>query len=510
MTLTFHLTVIFLCIGCILSGGKASEGMPPIPEDNRSDGISHQPVEQSESLSDQLDDARIAVAIKHQLARIGGKIFSSIDVLVKKGIATLTGTADNLWTRELAKDVSQTIRGVRGVIDRLSVGPVGPLDDAALENYLHVLFFKDPVVELKDLRLTVKGGRVTLEGEVQSWQEKEMAINTVKMVRGIREVRDALKVQFITGRPDAEIQQEISRRLAFDAFVEHPQSVKVQVQQGKVVLSGAVQSVYEKTRIAELGWVKGVREVEATGVEVVEIHQNSMIRGQRPMPADSEIAEAIRHVLGYDPRVSSFTIQVSVEKGRVTLQGTVPFLSIKQEAEQDVLNTLGVRSVNNQLAVKGDSSLPDKHIRSRILTVFSYDPVLEKFSLAASVRDGTVLLTGTVDSLYERNHAEKVIAMIRGVQSVQNHIEFSTREEQKTDWEIQLDIENQVWWSPFLSEQDIVAMVENGEVTLTGSVEHAHQRLIAEQQAFEAGASVVRNQLRVGRSQNHRANGSRG
>ncbi|MFZ1747485.1 MAG: BON domain-containing protein, partial [Nitrospirales bacterium] len=80
-----------------------------------------------------------------------------------------------------------------------------------------------------------------------------------------------------------------------------------------------------------------------------------------------------------------------------------------------------------------------------------------------------------------------------------NHISFSNPEIEKTDWEIQLDFENQVWWSPFLSSQDIVATVEDGKATLSGSVQHMHQRLMAEQQAFEAGASIVINQLRVGK-----------
>jgi hypothetical protein len=45
--------------------------------------------------------------------------------------------------------------------------------------------------------------------------------------------------------------------------------------------------------------------------------------------------------------------------------------------------------------------------------------------------------------------------------------------------------------------QDIVATVQGGKATLKGFVDHAPQRTIAEQQAFEAGASVVDNRLQV-------------
>lgn len=301
MTLPIHFFFIIpVIVWFTLSVGIASERLENIPGD---DLLERNP--------EQIDDVRIAVAIKHQLARIGGNAFSSIEVSVKHGVATLKGTADSLWIQQRAKELSQVIRGVRGVIDRISVGPVGSTTDAALKKYLEATFFDDPVVELKDIHLEVKRGRVTLEGRVQSWQEKQT------------------------------------------------------------------------------------------------------------------------------------------------------------------------------------------------LALFSRHSVLEKFSLDVSVRNGTVVLAGTVNSIYERNLAENVASKIRGVDSIQNHIVFSTKEEEKTDWEIQLDIENQIWWSAFLSEQDIVATVQDGKATLAGSVEYDHQRLIAEQQAFEAGASVVMNRLRVGKSRNY-------
>jgi osmotically-inducible protein OsmY len=492
MALPIHFVFIIPLVACLVLSAEiasASALLEHIPDDDL-----------PELNREHIDDARIMVAIKHQLARVGGKAFSSIEVSVQDGVATLRGTADSLWIQQRARELSQVIRGVRGVIDRMTVGPVESTTDAALKKYLEATFFDDPVVELKDIHLDVKRGRVTLEGRVKSWQEKHTAVNVAKMVKGVREVRDALVVQFVNGRSDSDIRKEVARRFDFDVWVERPTLLQVHVLKGKVSLRGQVGSLYEKIRAADLAWVEGVREVEASGIEVVRMSRDPMVRDHRPMPTDQEIAEAIRMVLGYDPRVSPFKIHVAVSNGSVTLQGQVPFLSIKREAEQDVKNTVGVLSVHNQLTVQGDSSLTDQIIRTRIQAIFSRHSVLEKFSLHVSVRKGTVLLVGTVNSMYERNLAENVASKLRGVESIQNHIVFSNKEEDKTDWEIQLDIENQIWWSTFLSEQDIVAIVQGGKATLTGSVEYDHQRLIAEQQAFEAGASVVMNRLRVGQS----------
>jgi osmotically-inducible protein OsmY len=281
--------------------------------------------------------------------------------------------------------------------------------------------------------------------------------------------------------------------------VSRPSFLKVDVREGHVILKGPVGSAYEKHRVTELAWIEGVRDVDAGGVAVEWKSLDPMVRTHRPNPSDQEIAEAIRNVLASDRQVSRTPIHVAVENGMVTLKGQVPFLSIKRQAEQDVNNTLGVRSVENLIEVRSETSLSDADLRAQIIAALSRDPVLKKFGLEVSVRKRTALLTGTVESVYERNLAENVSSRVPGLNGLLNQIVFSTPEIPKTDWEIQLDIDNQVWWSPFLSGQDIVATVEDGKATLTGSVEHLHQRLIAEQQAFEAGASAVINHLRVGK-----------
>lgn len=449
---------------------------------------------------EEVNDTRIAVAVKNRFSRVDRKAFSSIEVTVKNGVVTLIGTADSLWTQQRATELPQTIRGVLGVIDRLSVGPVGTIDDSILKKHLAYLFNENPVVERDDIHLDVQKGVVTLKGRVHSRQEKQTALNLAKMVKGIGEVRDLLSVEGVRDRPDSVLKEEITHRLAFDVWVVRPSLLKVKVKEGHAILTGQVGSAYEKSRVAELAWVESVQDVDVSGITVKWVSPDPMMRTQRPTFSDQDVSNAIQGVLAYDRRVAPFGIHVSVNNGTVTLEGNVPFLSIRREAEQNANNTVGVQSVNNLITVQSNATPKDADIQGRLLVTFSRDPVLEHFTLEALVKKGAVLLTGTVNSIYERNHAENVAARTQGVKSLTNHISFSTSEIKKSDWEIQLDFENQVWWSPFLSSQDIVARVEDGKATLSGSVQHIHQRLIAEQQAFEAGASIVINRLRVGQS----------
>ncbi|GJL56869.1 MAG: hypothetical protein NPIRA02_40010 [Nitrospirales bacterium] len=488
--------VAAVCVS--ISSGLASERLNDTRMEIPDASLDSRPTVREGERPATVDDARIAVAIKKKFSRVSRRLFSSIEVSVKEGVATLKGTAESLWAQERAGELAQVIRGVRGVIDRISVGPVGKAQDSTIQEQLEHQFMEDPVVDLKDLDISVKRGVVTLKGQMHSWQEKQSALNVAKMVNGVQAVRDTLTVHLVEGRDDVVIRKEIVRRYAFDVWVERPELVTVHVQNGVVTLRGRVRSVYEQRRVAELARVAGVRDVHVEGVEVVEgVYDDPMIRSHRPTPTDEELTEAIQRVLAYDPRLSLFDIRTAVNQGVVTLRGTVPFLSIKREAEEDVQHTVGVRAVNNHLTVQTTSSLSDQSIRARIQTAFKHDPVLARFPLSVAVRKGTVLLTGTVDSIYERHRAENVSSRIRGVHALQNHIEFATPEEDKTDGDIQLDVENQVWWNPYLSEQDIVATVQDGTAILSGTVEHAPQRIIAEQQAFEAGASAVENRLQV-------------
>ncbi|MFZ1744381.1 MAG: BON domain-containing protein [Nitrospirales bacterium] len=487
MPLLVYAAIMALVFGLLAGLGLAAEDVENTPEVTGKEVV-------------EVHDIGIAVAIKNRLSRVDRKSFSSIEVSVKDGIVTLTGTADSLWTQQRATELPQVIRGVRGVIDRISVGPLGTTNDSALKKHLESLFLEDPVVERDDIHVDVVKGVVTLKGRVHSRQEKQTALNLAKMVKGLRQVRDLLNVDGVRDRTDLILKEEITHRLAFDVWVVNPSLLNIQVKKGCAILKGQVGSVYEKGRIAALAWVEGVRDVDVSGITINWVSPDPMMRTQRPMFTDREISNAIQKVLAYDRRVAPFGIQVSVKNGTVTLKGTVPFLSIKREAEQNVNNTVGVQSVNNLISVQSKATSKDADIQARLFAAFSRDPVLEHFTLGGSVKKGAALLTGTVDSIYERNHAENVASRIRGVKSLTNHISFSSPEIEKTDWEIQLDFENQVWWSPFLSSQDIVAMVEDGKATLSGSVQHMHQRIIAEQQAFEAGASIVINRLRVGKS----------
>ena len=62
---------------------------------------------------------------------------------------------------------------------------------------------------------------------------------------------------------------------------------------------------------------------------------------------------------------------------------------------------------------------------------------------------------------------------------------------------IKEEIEDKLWWSPFVDESGVSVSVEDGIVTLIGVVEDLKERRDATRNAYEGGAREVRNFLKV-------------
>jgi len=73
---------------------------------------------------------------------------------------------------------------------------------------------------------------------------------------------------------------------------------------------------------------------------------------------------------------------------------------------------------------------------------------------------------------------------------------FGTRDWRwKSDAELKEDVQSELYWSPFVDSDDISVSVNNGEVTLKGSVEDQSEVNDAIENAYEAGAKNVISKL---------------
>lgn len=466
-------------------------------------------------------DLEISRAVDGELIRDRATPADDILVSTIDGIVTLSGDVDNILAKDRAVTIAETVKGVRGVIDKIEVAPPLRTDEAIQKDVQNALQW-DPATDSWKISAESKGGVVTLRGSVDSWQEKELAAKVAKGVRGVKALENDLKVDYDTRRTDAEIQQEIEAALNWDAYVDHA-LVKVSVKDGSVSLSGTVGSAAEKNRAAAKAWVNGVTSVDNSELQVKWWARDDRLRKNkyvsRPNP---EIEAAVKDALRYDPRVTAQAVEVSVEDGYATLRGTVDDLKEKRTAAQDARDVVGVWGVDNALKVRLATPPSDDRIEASVRAALLSDPYVDRYDITVSVVNNDVYLYGDVDSNFEKAQADDVAARQRGVSEVHNFLTvhnvnrynydpyvddwylydydwYSTegRTTTKTDWEIQQSIQSELFWSPFVDSDQVEVAVDNGTAELTGTVDSWQEREAAEENALEGGAIAVDNDLTV-------------
>jgi osmotically-inducible protein OsmY len=149
---------------------------------------------------------------------------------------------------------------------------------------------------------------------------------------------------------DKVLRQFIIDELDFEPSIDAA-NVGVAVENGVVTLSGHVASYAEK--IAAERAVQRVKGVKAIAEEIEVRHPDQAKR------SDDEIAQRALNILKWSVQVPADSIQVKVEKGWVTLSGTVPWQYQRLAAESAVRKLSGVRGVTNLTEIKPDVAASD-------------------------------------------------------------------------------------------------------------------------------------------------------
>jgi osmotically-inducible protein OsmY len=442
-----------------------------------------------------VSDDDVRAAIEDQYLGDATVPFHAIEVGVEDGVVTLTGDVDTILARRRAVLLAREIKGVRSVVDRLEVKPSGRTDAEIRTDVVSALR-DDPAADVYQIDPRVSDGVVTLEGTVDSWQEKEIATRVAENVRGVRDVRDEMQINYKTNRPDPEIEAEVRKRLEWDARVDDG-LINIAVDHGKVTLSGAVGSALERANAESDAWVGGVKSVDATGLDVEWWARDRMRRETMATKTDAQIRQAVKDAFLYDPRVYSFEPDVSVSAGTVTLSGVVDNLQARRAAERDARDTVGVVMVRNHLRVRPATAATDEALKDRVGRALLLDSLVNRFDVHVTALDGRVYLTGEVDSRVARERAGIVASRVPGVVEVDNDLTVMRQAVWRSDHELERAIERRLVWSPYVDSGDVNVSVEDGVATLTGTVDSSSERSWAGEDAREAGAHVVVNELKV-------------
>src|SRR5581483_7447167 len=135
------------------------------------------------------------------------------------------------------------------------------------------------------------------------------------------------------------------------------------------------------------------------------------------------LRDAVLAELDFDPRVGGGEIGVAVKDGIVTLTGSVTSLTQKWAAEDAVRRVKGVLGIAEELRVDVPAMhrRDDEDIARAAAAALHWDAWLPR-TLAVTVQDGYVTISGEVDWDYQRGEAENSIRRILGVRGIHNEI----------------------------------------------------------------------------------------
>ncbi len=213
---------------------------------------------------------------------------------------------------------------------------------------------------------------------------------------------------------------------------------------------------------------------------------------------DQSITEDVVDSLSWDSRVDASKIKVTVDRGVVTLTGSVPSYSSKTAATEAAWVIAGVNDINNQLKVDSQVKLPpDSEIKANIEHALTSDNDLYPFDFRVAVEAGWVTLDGTVDAFWKKVRAEELIFGIRGVVELTNKIAVVPTQS-IADENLAETIIHALDRNIYVDVDDIDVTVENGTVILNGAVPTQTAKRAAHDIArFTLGVRDVKDRITV-------------
>ena len=446
--------------------------------------------------ADQPKDGLITFWIKEALRTDPRIDDAGIEVSVDSGIVHLAGQVPDLAARKYADLEAKKVTGVRGVINEIIVF-VPTRSDTDIARDLKRAFLYSSDIRLRDTGVQVKDGRVTLAGQMDSWSHVDEAELIATELRGVKAVKNDLKVVSMKTRPDEEIRQDVIDAFGRDVYLLG-RLLDVRVHQGVVTLTGKVATPYQKER-ATLDCLCVVNVKEVKNYLDIGVAGDMGVRKKASAPSDEELGKSVRAELYQDLRVvGPHEIDVEPTSGHVVLRGTVPSFSQKRLATRDAQEVVGVIWVNNLLSVDTEWR-EDENLREDIQFALGSDSTLAGWDIKIRVIQSVVTLSGDVKSPHQKEHATEVASRILGVRDVLNHLEVSRLDKYSdTALEERLRSRLKADWETHSVADQIDIKAKSGVATLSGEVNTwSEYREAARAASLTDGVWEVVNRLRV-------------
>jgi len=213
---------------------------------------------------------------------------------------------------------------------------------------------------------------------------------------------------------DGTLRQDILDELEFEPSID-ANDIGVAVEDGIVTLSGHVSNYTEKTAVQRaVERIKGVKGI----ADEIEVRYPGYAS-----TSDDEIAKRAVDLLKWSTFVPADRVHVRVQKGWVTLTGSLDWNYQKVGAADALRGLHGVTGITNLIELVPRVSSLD--VKKHIENALRRNAEIEAEGITVKVAGNTVTLEGNVKAWHERRVAEQAAWATPGVTTVDDQLTIS-------------------------------------------------------------------------------------
>lgn len=179
---------------------------------------------------------------------------------VRGHIAHVGGSVTSLEHKRLAQRIASQLESVHHVVNTLRVAPMTVIDDTTIRAHLIGALARNAAIDEANIYVEATNCLVYLRGLARTVAERCAAEDEAWATPGVRRVVNAIEVQSVAARHEADVLEEILQRIT-DRLGAEARDIRVEAREGVVHLTGAVPSEQIKAAAERLAWMPSLTDL---------------------------------------------------------------------------------------------------------------------------------------------------------------------------------------------------------------------------------------------------------